>query len=226
MKTVTSFIWTQNKCFQFVICQSDNSEGGKCYNWTQSEKSGFVLSQSVPRTFGPVDVSIDLRRNRMCFTACKRGRTRFALRTDELPFRGLGQRDAVQVEGSTALALAQQQLPRLLTHLRQQKHYPTMLVPGVARLTRLPPRSPFDFTSHRVRRHRSCLPDGSSRSGSWNMPTTNYAMALLRLRPLLLSTSICLMDLGGLHRGICRLPTIHTLCHTHWLCCYCVLICV
>jgi len=26
--------------------------------------------------------------------------------------------------------------------------------------------------------------------------------------------------------GICRLPAIHTLCHTHWLCCYCVLICV
>jgi len=47
------------------------------------------------------------------------------------------------------------------------------------------------------------------------MPTTNYATALLRLRPLqrlrplLLSTSICLMDRGGLDRGICRLPTIH-----------------
>jgi len=51
-------------------------------------------------------------------------------------------------------------------------------------------------------------------------PTTNYAMALLRLCPLLLSTSIRLMDRGGLDRGICRLPTIH------WLFCSCVLICV
>jgi len=55
------------------------------------------------------------------------------------------------------------------------------------------------------------------------MPTTNYAMALLRLRPLrrlrplLLSTSICLMDRGGLDRGIWRLPTIHPLCHIHWM---------
>jgi len=37
-------------------------------------------------------------------------------------------------------------------------------------------------------------------------------------RPLLLSTSICLMDHGGLDRGPCLLPTIHTLCHTHWMC--------
>jgi len=35
---------------------------------------------------------------------------------------------------------------------------------------------------------------------------------------ILLSTSICLVDRGGLHRGICRLPTIHTLCHFHWMC--------
>jgi len=28
------------------------------------------------------------------------------------------------------------------------------------------------------------------------------------------------MDGGGLDRGICRLPTIHTLCHIHWMCCY------
>jgi len=68
------------------------------------------------------------------------------------------------------------------------------------------------------------LPDGSSRSGSWHMSTTNYAIALLRLRPLLrlrtllLSTSICLMDRGGLHRGICLLWAIHTLCHIHWMC--------
>jgi len=33
------------------------------------------------------------------------------------------------------------------------------------------------------------------------MRTTNYAMALLMPRPLLLSTSICLMDHGGLDRG-------------------------
>jgi len=46
----------------------------------------------------------------------------------------------------------------------------------------------------------------------------NYAMALLMLRPLLLSTSICLMDHGGLDRGPCLLPTIHTLCHIHWMC--------
>jgi len=51
-----------------------------------------------------------------------------------------------------------------------------------------------------------------------NMPTTNYAMALLMPRPLLLSTSICLMDHGGLDRGPFLLPTIHTLCHTHWMC--------
>jgi len=25
---------------------------------------------------------------------------------------------------------------------------------------------------------------------------------------------------GGLHRGPCLLPTIYTLCHTHWMCCY------
>jgi len=43
-------------------------------------------------------------------------------------------------------------------------------------------------------------------------------MALLTLWPLLLSASICLMDHGGLDRGPCRLPTIHTLCHTHWMC--------
>jgi len=29
---------------------------------------------------------------------------------------------------------------------------------------------------------------------------------------------ICLMDRGGLHRGICLLRTIHTLCHIHWMC--------
>jgi len=68
-----------------------------------------------------------------------------------------------------------------------------------------------------MRRHRSYLPDGSSRSGSWNMSTTNYTMALLRLRPLLLFTSICLMERGGLQRGICLLRTIHTLCHIHWI---------
>jgi len=34
------------------------------------------------------------------------------------------------------------------------------------------------------------------------------AMALLMLRPLLLSTFICLMDHGGLDRGPCLLPTI------------------
>jgi len=56
--------------------------------------------------------------------------------------------------------------------------------------------------------------DGSKRSGSWNMPTTNYAMALLTLCPLLLSTSICLMDRGGLARGPCLLPTIHTLSYS------------
>jgi len=56
------------------------------------------------------------------------------------------------------------------------------------------------------------------------MPTTNYSMALLRLRPLLLSTSICLMDHGGLDRGPCLLPTIHTLCHTHWMCFYYIMI--
>jgi len=44
-------------------------------------------------------------------------------------------------------------------------------------------------------------------------------------RPLLLSTSICLMDRGGPDRGPCRLPTIHTLCHTHWLClCYSIML--
>jgi len=43
------------------------------------------------------------------------------------------------------------------------------------------------------------------------------AMALLMLRPLLLSTSICLIDHGGLDRGPWLLPTIHTLCHTHWM---------
>jgi len=36
----------------------------------------------------------------------------------------------------------------------------------------------------------------SRRSGSWNMPTTNYAMDLLMLYPLLLSNSISLMDRG------------------------------
>jgi len=46
----------------------------------------------------------------------------------------------------------------------------------------------------------------------------------LILRPLLLSPSICLMDHGGLDRGPCLLPTIHTLCHTHWMCCYSVMI--
>jgi len=40
---------------------------------------------------------------------------------------------------------------------------------------------------------------------------------LLRLRPLL-SISICLMDRGGLHRGISLLWMIHTLCHIHWMC--------
>jgi len=45
------------------------------------------------------------------------------------------------------------------------------------------------------------------------------AMALLMPRPLLLSSSICLMDDGGLDRGPWLLPTIHTLCHTHWMCC-------
>jgi len=67
------------------------------------------------------------------------------------------------------------------------------------------------------------LPDGSRRSGLWNMPTTNYAMAQLMLRPLL-STPICLMDHGGLNRGPCLLPTIHTLCHIHWMCCNSVMI--
>jgi len=56
------------------------------------------------------------------------------------------------------------------------------------------------------------------------MPTTNYAMALLMLRPLLLSTSICLMDHRGLDRGPCLLPTTHTLCHIHWMCCNSVMI--
>jgi len=37
-------------------------------------------------------------------------------------------------------------------------------------------------------------------------------------RPLLLSTSICLMDCGGLGRGPCLLPTIHTTYHTHLIC--------
>jgi len=45
-----------------------------------------------------------------------------------------------------------------------------------------------------------------------------YAMALLMLCPLLLYASICLMDHGGLDHGICLLPTIHTLCHIHWMC--------
>jgi len=30
--------------------------------------------------------------------------------------------------------------------------------------------------------------------------------------------TICLMDRGGLHRGTCRLRTIQTLCHIHWMC--------
>jgi len=37
-------------------------------------------------------------------------------------------------------------------------------------------------------------------SDTIKMPTTNYAVALLMPRPLL-STSICLMDHGGLDRG-------------------------
>jgi len=41
--------------------------------------------------------------------------------------------------------------------------------------------------------------------------------------PLLLSASICLMDCGVLDRGP-WLPTIHTLCHTHWMCCNSVII--
>jgi len=52
----------------------------------------------------------------------------------------------------------------------------------------------------------------------------SYAMALLMPRPLLLSTSICLMDHGGLGRGPCLLPTIHTLCYVHWMCCNSVMI--
>jgi len=43
----------------------------------------------------------------------------------------------------------------------------------------------------------------------------NFKKSFIRLRPLLLSTSICLMDRGSLDRGICRLPTIYTLCHIH-----------
>jgi len=50
------------------------------------------------------------------------------------------------------------------------------------------------------------------------------AMALLMLRPLLLSTAICLMDHGGLDRSPCLLPTMHTLCYIHWVCCYSVMI--
>jgi len=63
-------------------------------------------------------------------------------------------------------------------------------------LTLLSLRSPCDFTSHRV----------------------HWTWLGLMPRPLLLSTSICLMDHGGLDRGICLLPTIHTPCHTHWMC--------
>jgi len=37
-------------------------------------------------------------------------------------------------------------------------------------------------------------------------------------------TSICLMDHGGLDLGSCLRPTIHTLCHTHWMCCNSVMI--
>jgi len=44
--------------------------------------------------------------------------------------------------------------------------------------------------------------------------TTNYAMALLMLCPLLLSTSICLMDNGGLDHGPWLLPSIHTLSYS------------
>jgi len=50
------------------------------------------------------------------------------------------------------------------------------------------------------------------------------AMALLMPRPLLLSTSICLMDHRGLDHGPWLLWTIHTLCHTHWMCYNSVLI--
>jgi len=42
-------------------------------------------------------------------------------------------------------------------------------------------------------------------------PAGSDAMALLMPRPLLLSTSNCPMGHGGLDRGPCRLPTIHTL---------------
>jgi len=32
-----------------------------------------------------------------------------------------------------------------------------------------------------------------------------------------------IMDHGGLDRGPCRRPTVHTLGHTHWMCCYSVM---
>jgi len=39
-------------------------------------------------------------------------------------------------------------------------------------------------------------------------------LAMVLLMPLL-SSSFCFMDHGGLGRGPCLLPTIHTLCQTH-----------
>jgi len=93
-------------------------------------------------------------------------------------------------------------------------------------LTLLPPQSPCDFTYRRV--HWTWL-------GLMPWP-----------RPLLLSTSICLMDHGGLDRGPCLLPTVYTLSyslrimevwivvhayyqlfihfHIHWMCCNSVII--
>jgi len=60
--------------------------------------------------------------------------------------------------------------------------------PGVLLISRL------IASSDPMRRHRSYLPDGSSRSGSWNMPTTNYSYTLsYSLIVLLLCFNLCVM---------------------------------
>ena len=53
---------------------------------------------------------------------CSAGLTGLALGADELAAGGLGQADALQVEGTAALALTQQQLSGLLANLPRNSH--------------------------------------------------------------------------------------------------------